>query len=240
MLYDEFLFCLFKACGKTEKNKGYLCLSPATLERSVENKKEMSRFKENDLLYHPSEATSFTHHVQAEMDETAQLSARSTEYRYQSNLNMNDSGNVIESLESTLSNSNLTLSKTATPNAEEHKTKFDFSDCLGSVDMKNLKMLSLLDFAGHSAYYACHHIFFSPRAFFILVVDMTKNLESEATESCKKRNLIYSNWTYAGNFLDSPLNSCTVQVTLTYNRVFISCSEASYGKAYLVTITSFL
>ncbi|XP_078321091.1 uncharacterized protein LOC111111025 isoform X2 [Crassostrea virginica] len=185
------------ACAKTEKNKGYLCLSPATLERSAENKKETSRFKENELLHHPSEATSFTHHVQAEMDETAQLSAKSTEYRYQSNSNMNDSGNVIESLESTLSNSNLTLSKTATPNAEEHKTKFDFSDCLGSVDMKNLKMLSLLDFAGHSAYYACHHIFFSPRAFFILVVDMTKNLESEATESCKKRNLIYSNWTYA-------------------------------------------
>ena len=229
------MFCLFKACAKTEKNKGYLCLSPATLERSVENKKETSRFKENELLYHPSEATSFTHHVQAEMDETAQVSAKSTEYRYQSNSNMNDSSNVID-----ISNINLTLPKTATPNAEEHKTKFDFSECLGSVDMKNLKILSLLDFAGHSAYYACHHIFFSPRAFFILVVDMTKKLESEATESCKKRNLIYSNWTYAGNFLDSPLNSCTVQVTLTYNRVFISCSEASSGKAYLVTITSFL
>nr|XP_022303467.1 uncharacterized protein LOC111111025 isoform X2 [Crassostrea virginica] len=183
------------ACGKTEKNKGYLCLSPATLERSVENKTETSRFKENELLYNPSEATSFTHH--AEMDETAQLSAKSTEYRYQSNSNMNDSSNVIESFESTLSNSNLTLPKTVTPNAEEHKTKFDFSECFGSVDMKNLKILSLLDFAGHSAYYACHHIFFSPRAFFILVVDMTKNLESEATESCKKRNLIYSNWTYA-------------------------------------------
>ena len=227
MLYDEFLFCLFKACAKTEKNKGYLCLSPATLERSVENKKETSRFKENELLYHPSVATSFMQHVQSEMDAKAQVSARSTEYRYQSNWNMNDSSNVIESLESTLSNSTLTLPKNASPDAEEYKTKYDFSDCLGSVDMNNLKILSLLDFAGHSAYYACHHIFFSPRAFFILVVDMTKKLKSEATESCKKRNLIYSNWTYAGNFLDSPLNPCTVQVTPTYSRVFNFCSETS-------------
>ena len=65
-------------------------------------------------------------------------------------------------------------------------------------------MLSLLDFAGQSAYYACHHIFYSPRAFFILVVDMTKKLDSKATEACKKedQDLVYGNWTYAGNFLD--------------------------------------
>ena len=76
----------------------------------------------------------------------------------------------------------------------EHKV--DFSECTASVNTDNL--LSLLDFAGHSAYYACHHIFFSPRAFFILVVDMTKELKSIATEARRKEGLIYSNWTYAG------------------------------------------
>lgn len=35
-----------------------------------------------------------------------------------------------------------------------------------SVTEENSIMLSLLDFAGQSAYYACHHIFFSPRVFF--------------------------------------------------------------------------
>ena len=77
----------------------------------------------------------------------------------------------------------------------------DLNDCVPSVNRDNLKMLSLLDFAGHSAYYACHHIFFSPRAFFILVVDMTKDLSTIATEACTKEGLIYSNWTYAGKLL---------------------------------------
>lgn len=230
-LYHESLFCLFKACAEIEKSKGCLCLSPATLELSVENKKET--FEENELPYHQLEDINIMEsmeRMQTEQVEKPQVLAGSKDY--QSNSNMNDSSNVIynESIESTLLQNNLALSINATPNAEECKTEFDFSDCIASLDMNNLKMLSLLDFAGHSAYYVCHHIFFSPRAFFILVVDMTKSMETEATESCKKRNLIYSNWTYAGNFLDSPINSCTVHVMFTYNRVFNSCSEASSGK----------
>lgn len=74
-------------------------------------------------------------------------------------------------------------------------------DCKRSVSANNLKMLSLLDFSGHSAYYACHHIFFSPRTFYILVVDMTKKLDSVADEASIVNDLIYSNWTYAGNLL---------------------------------------
>ena len=76
--------------------------------------------------------------------------------------------------------------------------KVDLSEYTASVNTDNLKMLSLLDFAGQSAYYAFPHIFFSHRAFFILVVDMTKKNESIATEACRKEGLIYSNWTYAG------------------------------------------
>lgn len=58
--------------------------------------------------------------------------------------------------------------------------------------------MSLLDFAGQSAYYACHHIFFSPRVFFILVIDMSDDLNDLATQACKETGPIYSNWTYAG------------------------------------------
>ena len=81
------------------------------------------------------------------------------------------------------------------------KQPVEISDCIPSVNEKDLKMLSLLDFAGQSAYYACHHIFFSPRAFFILVIDMTKELTHVAEEACEK-NLIYSNWTYAGKLFN--------------------------------------
>ena len=84
------------------------------------------------------------------------------------------------------------------PAAKDVCLNIDINDCLASMNMENLKMLSLLDFAGHSAYYACHHIFFSPRAFFILVVDMTKELNSVAADACREKDLIYSNWTYAG------------------------------------------
>lgn len=72
------------------------------------------------------------------------------------------------------------------------------SDCVASTNENSLKMLSILDFAGQSAYYACHHIFFSPGAFYILVVDMSKDLKSYADRACDKEGLIYSNWTYAG------------------------------------------
>lgn len=74
----------------------------------------------------------------------------------------------------------------------------DFRDCEASVSERNLKMLSILDFAGQSAYYACHHIFLSPRAFYILVVDISEDLKSLATHACEKQGLIYSEWTYAG------------------------------------------
>ena len=103
---------------------------------------------------------------------------------------------------------NLTAAVDVSPNTEKRyqtlEQNIDFIDCVASVDMNDLKMLSLLDFAGHSAYYACHHIFFSPRAFFILVVDMTKELHIVATEACGKKDLIYSDWTYAGRLLFFP------------------------------------
>lgn len=76
--------------------------------------------------------------------------------------------------------------------------EWDFSDCVASTNENSLKVLSILDFAGQSAYYACHHIFFSPRAFYILLVDMSKNLKSHADRACDKEGLIYSDWTYAG------------------------------------------
>lgn len=83
-------------------------------------------------------------------------------------------------------------------NSDEIWQKLDLSGCEVSAHEDNLKVLSLLDFAGQSAYYACHHIFFSPRAFYILVVDMSKGLKRRADGACDKEGLIYSDWTYAG------------------------------------------
>lgn len=82
-------------------------------------------------------------------------------------------------------------------NTPEQQT-FNIENYTASVKEENLMMLSLLDFAGQSAYYACHHIFFSPRVFFILVVDMSKDLDKTPAQACNEPDLIYSTWTYAG------------------------------------------
>ena len=114
---------------------------------------------------------------------------------------------------------NLTAAVDVSPNTDECYN-IDFIDCVASVNMNDLKMLSLLDFAGHSAYYACHHIFFSPRAFFILVVDMSKDLQKVATEACRKKGLIYSDWTYAGRLLFFFLEMYMKLVTNTSINIF--------------------
>ena len=128
---------------------------------------------------------------------------------------------------------NLTAAVNVSSNTEKYfatlRQNIDFNDCVASVNIDNLKMLSLLDFAGHSAYYACHHIFFSPRAFFILVVDMTKELNSVATEACRKEGLIFSEWTYAGRLLSFP-QKCTRSCLLKLFKRFSKSISVKSGQ----------
>ncbi|XP_062576856.1 uncharacterized protein LOC134238751 [Saccostrea cucullata] len=57
--------------------------------------------------------------------------------------------------------------------------------------------VSLLDFAGQLAYYACHQIYVTPKAFFILVLDMTKEFEDVIDkEKDNQEGSIFSIWTY--------------------------------------------
>ncbi|XP_062616165.1 uncharacterized protein LOC134277890 [Saccostrea cucullata] len=57
--------------------------------------------------------------------------------------------------------------------------------------------VSILDFAGQSAYYACHQIYVTPKAFFILALDMTKRFEDVVeNEKDNQEGSIFSVWTY--------------------------------------------
>jgi hypothetical protein len=68
-----------------------------------------------------------------------------------------------------------------------------------TIKDKALKIVTILDFGGQSAYYACHSVYFSPRAFHILVIDMSKDLHSRAGKAaCETPGLIYSEWKYLG------------------------------------------
>ncbi|XP_078326477.1 uncharacterized protein LOC111124123 isoform X3 [Crassostrea virginica] len=186
-------------CAEKEKTKGFFCLTQ-TMQKTPEGKKE--------------EETSFTveeeeGEIPDQINETSLLQTKQTDDFHvmlsssniplHSNINENDevTDNEVNHIDPQVQQPSHGLTVSLDMSEEEkQEQKFDISDGKASVNKKDLKMLSLLDFAGHSAYYACHHIFYSPRAFFILVIDMTKKLTDIATEACRKQDLIYSNWTY--------------------------------------------
>ncbi|XP_062600014.1 uncharacterized protein LOC134261591 isoform X2 [Saccostrea cucullata] len=59
------------------------------------------------------------------------------------------------------------------------------------------KRITMVDFAGQCAYYASHQIFLSPRAFFILVLNMQKTLDDKVGEEvCSQKDSIFNGWTY--------------------------------------------
>ncbi|XP_061193937.1 uncharacterized protein LOC133202179 [Saccostrea echinata] len=68
------------------------------------------------------------------------------------------------------------------------------------IEAKNIsdpeKKITMSDFAGQCAYYASHQIFLSPRAFFILVLNMEKRFDDQVGEEvCSQEGSIYKGWT---------------------------------------------
>ncbi|XP_062614365.1 uncharacterized protein LOC134276105 [Saccostrea cucullata] len=64
-------------------------------------------------------------------------------------------------------------------------------------EKEKLPTVSMLDFAGQLAYYACHQIYVTQKAFFILVLDMTKKFEDVVSkEKDNQEGSIFSVWTY--------------------------------------------
>lgn len=60
--------------------------------------------------------------------------------------------------------------------------------------------ITFLDFAGQKIYYSYHQIYLSPGTFYILVVDMTKQLDEkvEVPETDEKGCTRFESWTYKG------------------------------------------
>lgn len=73
-------------------------------------------------------------------------------------------------------------------------------DAVKYLSMENhiCPRVTFLDFAGQSIYYAFHQIFFSPKTCYILVVDMTKNLDDKVTVTDDKCCSLFKSWTYEG------------------------------------------
>ncbi|XP_062599541.1 probable serine/threonine-protein kinase pats1, partial [Saccostrea cucullata] len=66
------------------------------------------------------------------------------------------------------------------------------------------KLISMTDFAGQVAYYACHQVYLSRRAFYIVVIDMSKGLDEKACKHNVDRHnpqgSLFQAWNYRDYF----------------------------------------
>ncbi|XP_062568058.1 probable serine/threonine-protein kinase pats1 isoform X1 [Saccostrea cucullata] len=70
-----------------------------------------------------------------------------------------------------------------------------------SLEEEITKTVSFFDFGGQCAYYACHQIYLTRRAFYILVVDASKDLYKEVDKNaCDQGDTVFNGWTYKDYF----------------------------------------
>ncbi|XP_056015402.1 uncharacterized protein LOC130053005 [Ostrea edulis] len=93
----------------------------------------------------------------------------------------------------------------STVGLEVHEDLFEITDsgCLRALPKdtgkEDKQILSVVDFGGQCAYYACHQVFLSRRAFYLLVLDMSKSFSEKVDESlCEQNGTMFADWTYGG------------------------------------------
>ncbi|XP_062609906.1 uncharacterized protein LOC134271712 isoform X2 [Saccostrea cucullata] len=70
------------------------------------------------------------------------------------------------------------------------------------INESAIKTVTFFDFGGQCAYYACHQIYLTRRAFYVLVLDASKNLTQVVDERvCDQKGTVFSGWTYGNYFL---------------------------------------
>ncbi|XP_061193211.1 uncharacterized protein LOC133201424 [Saccostrea echinata] len=87
---------------------------------------------------------------------------------------------------------------------------------------RGTKLISMTDFAGQVAYYACHQVYLSSRAFYIVVIDMSLGLDEEVriyhTDRHNPEGSLFHSWKYKDYFhfwLQSIQTYCDVGKTHT-------------------------
>ncbi|XP_062574932.1 uncharacterized protein LOC134236809 [Saccostrea cucullata] len=75
-------------------------------------------------------------------------------------------------------------------------------DVADGTDKEGKQLLSVMDFGGQCAYYACHQVYLSRRAFYLLVIDMSKSFDEKVDSAlCEQEGIIFADWTYGGYIL---------------------------------------
>lgn len=162
---------LLKACGEKEKMKGTFCLTQGTLENTQEKTNKETSFSVEEEI--PNKSNGMNPTLSERIYESNVLPTSSELPLHSNRIEKSEVSSCEVKPLASQSNQqihNLTVKVDLSKDDEKLNTKseqtFDINDYSVSVNKKELQMLSLLDFAGNSAYYACHHLFYSPRAFF--------------------------------------------------------------------------
>ncbi|XP_056015101.1 probable serine/threonine-protein kinase pats1 [Ostrea edulis] len=92
----------------------------------------------------------------------------------------------------------------STVGLEVHEDIFEIapeSDCLKDLpvdtDKEGKQLLSILDFGGQCAYYACHQVYLSRRALYLLVINMSKRFDEKVDPLlCEQEGTMFTDWSY--------------------------------------------
>lgn len=89
---------------------------------------------------------------------------------------------------------------TMNTSATEQEVMSTILDAVRNLSRENRRnpRITFLDFGGQSMYYAFHQIYLSPKTFYILVLDMSKNPDEKvnvAEDTCGGQ---FESWTYKG------------------------------------------
>ncbi|XP_062620716.1 uncharacterized protein LOC134282331 [Saccostrea cucullata] len=73
----------------------------------------------------------------------------------------------------------------------------DFLNAVEEEDKEGKALLSVMDFGGQCAYYACHQVYLTRRAFYLLVIDMSKSFDEKVDPAlCEQEGTMFADWTY--------------------------------------------
>ncbi|XP_062604103.1 probable serine/threonine-protein kinase pats1 [Saccostrea cucullata] len=75
--------------------------------------------------------------------------------------------------------------------------KADLRSFTDNSNKEGKALLSVMDFGGQCAYYACHQVYLSRRAFYLLVIDMSKSFNERIDRKfCDQEETMFADWTY--------------------------------------------
>ncbi|XP_062576885.1 uncharacterized protein LOC134238785, partial [Saccostrea cucullata] len=153
-----------------------------------------------------------------EEDNTGDLSDQKEKDNTGNNCKLHDTNNISEENTENIGPEESSINLTSDVKVEDHSTTAKAKDTVAETlspeiikkildAQENEISVSMIDFAGQFAYYACHQIYMRSSAFYILVMDMTKNFEEDVIgEEEEQKGSVFTTWKYK-EYVEFWLNS---------------------------------